>query len=128
MIRFGRTAVLVAAWCAAACLAFAPVAVQAAGALAVGNCGAYGFAYDFKGEQAARTAALRKCTGKDCKVVTAMKHNCAALAVDSHDYCGAFGFASAGRLGPAQNSALRQCYRFGGKDCVIRAFVCDAKG
>ena len=34
----------------------------------------------------------------------------------------------ANRLGPAQNTALKQCYSNGGKDCVIRAFVCDAKG
>ena len=35
---------------------------------------------------------------------------------------------SPGRLGEAQNSALRHCYEYGGKDCVIRAWVCDAKG
>ncbi|MEA2904723.1 MAG: hypothetical protein QOI12_2110 [Alphaproteobacteria bacterium] len=100
---------------------------HAAGALAIGPCGAYGFAYDFTKEQAARTAALDKCTG-DCKVVTAMNRNCAALAIDGRNACGAFGFAAAARLGPAQNTALRQCYRHGGKDCVIRAFVCDGKG
>ena len=42
--------------------------------------------------------------------------------------CGAFGYAAAPRLGQAQNTALRYCYRNGGKDCVIRAWVCDAKG
>jgi hypothetical protein len=128
MTRFGRTAVLAAAWFAAVCLALAPVAAQAAGALAVGKCGTYGFAYDFKGEQAARSAALKKCSGAECKVVTAMRRNCAALAVDGRNFCGSYGFAAAARLGPAQNSALQQCYRYGGKDCVIRAFVCDAKG
>ena len=123
MTRFGWSAVLVAAL-----LAFAPAAAEAAGALAVGNCGAYGFAYDFTGEQAARDAALKKCTGKDCKVVTAMKRNCAAFAVDGKNFCGAYGFAAASRLGQAQNTALQQCYGHGGKECVIRAFVCDAKG
>ena len=47
-----------------------------------------------------------------------------ALAVGD---CGAYGFAAA-RLGPAQNVALRQCHQNGGKDCMIRAFVCDAEG
>jgi Domain of unknown function (DUF4189) len=109
-------------------LVFAGVAAtQAAGALAVGACGAYGFAYDFHQEQSARTAALGKCAG-DCKVVTAMKGNCAAFAIDAHNACGAYGFAAASRLGPAQNAALRQCYQNGGKDCMIRTFVCDAKG
>jgi hypothetical protein len=125
MTSLART---VAAALAAACLSIAAAAAaHAAGALAVGNCGAYGFAYDFKQEKAARTAALRKCAG-GCKVVAAMKRNCAALAVDGANACGAYGFAAASRLGPAQNRALHQCYQYGGKDCVIRAFVCDAKG
>jgi hypothetical protein len=101
---------------------------EAAGALAVGHCGAYGYAYDFRAADRARAAALKKCSGPGCKVVVAMKRNCAAMAIDLKDACGAYGFASASRLGPAQNTALQQCYENGGKDCVIRAFVCDGKG
>ena len=37
-------------------------------------------------------------------------------------------YAVARRLGQAQNTALRQCYEYGGKECVIRAWACDAKG
>ena len=33
----------------------------AAGAIAIGKCGAYGQAYDFAGEAAARAAALKQC-------------------------------------------------------------------
>ena len=102
--------------------------VHAAGALAIGPCGAYGFAFDYTRHDAAATEAMRKCAGNDCKVVAAMKQNCAAFAVDMRNACGSYGFASASRLGPAQNTALKQCYSNGGKDCVIRAFVCDAKG
>jgi hypothetical protein len=102
--------------------------VHAAGALAIGPCGAYGVAYDHAGAEAARAEAVRKCTGKGCKVVASMKMNCAAFAVDMRNACGSYGFAAAARLGPAQNTALKQCYSNGGKDCVIRAFVCDAKG
>jgi hypothetical protein len=102
--------------------------VHAAGALAVGPCGAYGLAYDYPGADAARAEAMRKCTGKGCKVVASMKKNCAAFSVDMRNICGAYGFASASRLAPAQNAALKQCYSHGGKDCVIRAFVCDARG
>jgi hypothetical protein len=101
---------------------------QAAGALAVGTCGAYGYAIDYARNDAAQTAALLKCSGDDCKVVAAMKRNCAALAIDGRNACGAFGYAAAARLGLAQNTALKQCYSHGGKDCVIRAFVCDGKG
>jgi hypothetical protein len=101
-------------------------ASEAAGALAVGACGAYGFAYDYKQEAAAAQAALGKCAG-GCKVVPVRKA-CGAIAIDGHKPCGAHGYAVAARLGPAQNSALRQCYEQGGKDCVIRAWACDAKG
>ena len=102
--------------------------VHAAGALAIGSCGAYGLAFDHVGDEAARAEAMRKCTGKGCKVVASTNMNCAAFAVDMRNACGSYGFSSAARLGPAQNTALKQCYSNGGKDCVIRAFVCDAKG
>jgi hypothetical protein len=104
------------------------VAAQAAGALAVGACGAYGFAYDYRQSDAARTAALGKCKGDACKVVTGLRRGCAAFAIDGLNVCGSHGFASGARLSQAQNSALKQCYRYGGKDCIIRAWVCDAKG
>jgi hypothetical protein len=100
---------------------------RAAGALAIGNCGAYGVAYDFPQLDAANAAALAQCSG-DCKVAAPMRGNCAALSIDARNACGAFGYAAAPRLGQAQNTALKYCYRNGGKDCVIRAWVCDAKG
>ena len=125
MTSFGRALTRIVV--AAGLLITGAVAVEAAGALAVGTCGAYGFAYDYPKAEAARSAALGKCTG-ECKVVTAMKRSCAAFAIDGRNVCGPLGFASATRLGQAQNSALQQCYRYGGKDCVIRAWVCDAKG
>ena len=34
----------------------------------------------------------------------------------------------ASKLGVAQNTALKYCYNYGGKDCMIRAWICDAKG
>jgi Domain of unknown function (DUF4189) len=103
-------------------------AAIAAGALAVGSCGAYGYAFDYARVDAAEREAMRQCTAQGCRVVTAMKKNCAAFAVDLRNVCGAYGFASAARLGLAQNTALRQCYGNGGAECVIRAFACDGKG
>jgi hypothetical protein len=101
--------------------------VRAAGALAVGQCGAYGVAYDYEQVEAATAAALGQCTG-NCQLATAMHGNCAALSIDVRNTCGAYGYAAAPRLGQAQNTALRYCYKNGGRDCVIRAWVCDAKG
>ena len=101
---------------------------QAAGAMAVGQCAAYGYAFDFSKADAARVAAQNKCVGRDCKVVMMLKHSCAAFAIDGRQPCGPHGFASARRLGEAENVALKSCYQYGGKDCVIRAFACDVKG
>ncbi|MBX9777134.1 MAG: DUF4189 domain-containing protein [Xanthobacteraceae bacterium] len=126
MATFGRAAARIAV---AGAFVLAMVGlVHAAGALAIGPCGAYGVAYDQPGAEAARAEAMRKCTGKGCRVVASTNMNCAAFAVDMRNACGSYGFAAAARLGPAQNAALKQCYSNGGKDCVIRAFVCDAKG
>lgn len=111
---------------AAVLLAASTVAGRAAGAFAVGACGAYGFSYDYPQADAAREAALGQCTG-DCKVV-AVKRACAAFAIDGTNVCGPHGYATAAKLGAAQNTALRQCYRYGGRDCVVRAWICDAKG
>ena len=100
----------------------------AAGALAIGPCGAYGQAYDFRSFSAARKSALAKCEGRDCRVVTTVRHGCAAFAIDFTNGCGARGWGKAAKLGRAQNVALRGCYKEGGKACVIRTFFCDAKG
>ena len=100
---------------------------RAAGALAIGACGAYGLSYDYGETGKASAAALGQCSG-ECKLAAAMQKTCAALAIDGHNACGAFGYAAAAQLGQAQNTALLYCYRNGGKDCVIRAWACDAKG
>ena len=101
---------------------------QAAGAMAIGTCAAYGYAFDYRNPDAARVAAEGKCVGRDCKVVVTLKRSCAAFAIDGHRPCGPHGYASARRLGEAENVALKSCYNYGGRDCVIRAFACDVKG
>ncbi len=101
---------------------------QAAGAMAIGACAAYGYAFDYRNAEAARTAAAGKCNGAGCKVVMMLRHSCAAFAIDGHRPCGPHGYASARRLGEAENVALTSCYQYGGTDCVIRAFACDTKG
>ena len=98
----------------------------AAGAFAIGKCGAYGQAYDFAGEADARAAALKRCDGA-CKAVT-MKRACAAFSIDMTNPCGAHGYAVRPQISSSLNEATRKCYEFGGKECVIRAWACDAKG
>lgn len=97
-----------------------------AGAFAVGKCGAYGQAYDYPAEAGARAAALKRCKG-ECTAVT-MKRACAAFAVDVANPCGAHGYAVEPKISSSLNAATKKCYEFGGKECVIRAWACDAKG
>jgi Domain of unknown function (DUF4189) len=126
MIGFWRR---IAAAVAAASLLLATVsAAQAAGAFAVGACGAYGYAYDYKQMAAARTAAAQKCSGASCKIVGAIRRGCAALAVDAKHPCGSYGWAIDAHLGKAENKSLHRCYQYGGHDCVVRAWACDQKG
>jgi hypothetical protein len=61
-------------------------------------------------------------------VVTNFRRSCAAFAIDARNACGPHGWAKAPSLARAQNVASEQCHRFGGRNCVIRAWVCDAKG
>jgi hypothetical protein len=124
MRDFVRTGVVAAA--AIGLLSAGLTTANGAGALAVGACAAYGYAYDYPSSETAQAAAIEKCGGTCKKVVTTEK-GCVALAVDGHKPCGPNGFANGPRLGAAQNTALKQCYKFGGKDCVIRAWICDGK-
>jgi hypothetical protein len=98
----------------------------AAGAFAVGKCGAYGQAFDYAAEAGALAAAKKQCKG-ECTTVT-MKRACAALAVDMTNPCGAHGYAVKPKISSSLNAATKKCYDFGGKECVIRAWACDAKG
>jgi hypothetical protein len=99
----------------------------AAGAFAIGKCGAYGQAYDYAAEADARAAARKQCKG-DCPTTLTMKRACAAFSIDMTNPCGAHGYAVEPRISSSLNEATRKCYEFGGKECVIRAWACDAKG
>ena len=99
----------------------------AAGAIAIGKCGAYGQAFDYAGEADALAAARRQCKG-ECPTALTMKHACAAFSVDMTNPCGAHGYAVKPRISSSLNQATRECYKFGGKECVIRAWACDARG
>ncbi|MEJ0077428.1 MAG: DUF4189 domain-containing protein [Alphaproteobacteria bacterium] len=118
--------------CLAACFAAFAILVSveshAAGALATGRCGAYGYSVDDLSAEAASMRARAQCKGKDCKVVTSFAKTCAAFAIDAKNACGPTGWAKADSLARAQNIASEQCHRFGGKTCVIRAWACDGKG
>jgi hypothetical protein len=100
-------------------------AARAAGALAIGQCAAYGYAFDYQRLADARAAAMKKCNGGSCKVVATISRGCVAFAIDGRNACGPHGYAVALRLGLAENTAVKYCLDHGGKDCVIRAWACD---
>lgn len=103
-------------------------AAEAAGAFAVGACGAYGYGFDFHKMTDARAAAIRKCSGRNCKIVGDMRRSCAAMSVDAKNPCGSFGWAINSHLGRAENMSMRRCVQFGGHECMVRAWACDEKG
>jgi Domain of unknown function (DUF4189) len=77
---------------------------RAAGALAIGSCGAYGEAHDFRTLDEAQRNALAKCKGEACRVVATVRRGCAALAVD---YANAWRRARLGQGGAARGRAKR---------------------
>ena len=101
---------------------------KAAGALAVGACAAYGYAYDYPSSEAAQTAAHREM--RRHKLQRGRHHReglrC-ALRSTAISPAARTAMPMRRKLGPAQNTALQYCYKFGGKDCVIRAWICDGK-
>ncbi len=109
-------------------LAAAIGSADAAGALAVGSCGAYGYGFDYSKESAARMAAMSKCADGKCRVVGTLHRACAAMSVDAKNPCGSFGWAIDSHLGKAENISMRRCVEFGGHECVVRAWACDEKG
>jgi hypothetical protein len=123
-----RLARVLACFGALAILFFGGIQANAAGALATGQCGAYGYAFDDGSLKSAKRRAMSECRGKGCKVVATVKRACAAFAIDGNNACGPHGWGTANTLGRAQNAASKHCYEFGGRNCVIRAWLCDAKG
>ena len=123
-----RSARLAACLAALAILFSNSLQTKAAGALATGRCGAFGYAFDDVSPEAAALRARAQCKGAECKVVTSFRRACAAFAVDASNACGPHAWANASTLGRAQNIASQTCHRYGGRNCMIRAWVCDAKG
>lgn len=101
---------------------------EAAGALAVGSCGAYGYGFDYGKIADARVAAMSKCAGGKCKIVGVIRKGCAAMAVDAKNPCGSYGWALNSHLGKAENISMQRCAQFGGRECMVRAWACDEKG
>ncbi|MGI8525878.1 MAG: DUF4189 domain-containing protein [Pseudolabrys sp.] len=89
---------------------------RAAGALAVGKCGAYGQSFDFPDVAAARDNAVGQCQAGTCRLVATIQRGLrGAFSIDGTDPCGltagARGPSSAGRKTTRRGPAIRPAAR-----------------
>ncbi len=109
-------------------LAVCAIDSHAAGALAVGSCGAYGSAYGYDRLGAARETALARCGNASCRTAATIRKQCAAFAVERHNLCGARGWAYAAERAQAEALAMQYCREHAAHGCRVRAWVCDDSG
>jgi Domain of unknown function (DUF4189) len=120
-----------------------PHIAMAEGALAVGitenlrEGSTYGFAYDMKTSEFARTVALRKCKGARsatarlkarCRVVASFKRQCVAVALAPK--APGFGWAIEPDLATAEERAIGACQREAGNKwgpCKVSESQCDTR-
>jgi hypothetical protein len=89
----------------------------AAGAFAIGKCGAYGQAFDYAGEADALAAARKQCNG-ECPTTFTVKRACAAFSVDMTNPCGTWlrGQAAHFELAEPGDARMLQIRRQGMRD------------
>jgi hypothetical protein len=110
----------------ASILLLEPASADAAGAIAIGQCGRLGYTYGYPSMAAAQAQALARCTNdgdQTCHVVVSIRGTCAAFAISGS--CGASGWASAASRGVAQQLAINWCIREGGTECAVTRWICD---
>lgn len=98
------------------------------GALAIDhNQGeAYGASYNFDTPGRAERAALREC-GHGCTVVVRYENGCAAYAADQTHGSTIYGWAPGNSEHNAKRKAMRNCYNYGGQNCIVRVWGCEGQ-
>lgn len=127
MQTFNRIVCLALALCGLAL--FTNSKAEAAGAIAIGKCDRVGLSYNFPSQRAAEQRALSECRSRgdrSCEVVVTIHQSCGAFAVSGAGGCSARGWAYAGTRARAETIALGQCRKYGGRNCRVKAWVCDA--
>jgi basic membrane lipoprotein Med (substrate-binding protein (PBP1-ABC) superfamily) len=97
------------------------------GALAIDhNQGSrYGYSYNFSNSAGAEQYALNQC-GQGCQIVVSFNLTCAAYAGDQTADSGIYGWGYDENPKDAQDRALYECKKQGGKSCMVRVWACDA--
>jgi hypothetical protein len=108
-------------------LLLAPPA-SAIGALAVDSARGkgWGASWDHKDRPAAAAGARAKC-GSACAIVLYFWNGCGAWAADQADGSTVSGWGINRSLTTAQNTALSQCRKNGGKQCQLRVWACETR-
>jgi hypothetical protein len=96
------------------------------GAIALGNQDKnYGASYNYNTKQQAIDRALAECGG-GCEVVVTFNGGCAAFASEAGKmFPYGSGWSTESRY-EAERIALDYCRKYGGKDCRIKAWSCEA--
>jgi hypothetical protein len=102
-------------------------AASAFGAIAMSECGRWGYSYGYGNKSDAWARAIRECGQRDCKIAVSVNNACGAVAMDSTKRCGPKGFGAAATRAQAERIALDYCGRYGGRNCTLRAWVCDGR-
>jgi hypothetical protein len=82
-----------------------------------------GFAWGASSIDQAAYQAVSYCAAQDCEPVVWVSNGCAALATSSFDR--RLGWAYAYNKSGALSAARRACVNSGGRDCVVRGWVCS---
>jgi len=88
---------------------------------------AAGWSYQQSDQTSANNVAMRNCVkqgGAKCELVTSFSKTCASLAADGE----IIGWSSASSKDAAQQQAMAQCAKYGGKNCAVQAWVCSGAG
>jgi len=123
--KLALTSVVLAAVVVAAGVVTPMPPAQAAGALAVGSGGSFGFSRNHESMRVARRMALGNCGKADCHIVMTFSGSCLAYASASNGHWGA---ARRGNESIARDSAIEECEARGGRDCAVRTnlgYECD---
>jgi hypothetical protein len=102
----------------------------AAGALAVGACGHFGYVVKYNTPPDAAAAALAFCKqngDQTCEVKVQVEGNCLSFAVDRSNPCGARGWGYAESQDDATSLAISVCVKYGGDHCESRIAACDSR-
>jgi hypothetical protein len=83
----------------------------------------YGWSADWNAESDAKQDALRRCSnqGAACKVVAVYENECGAVAADGNIVTWGTAYLRAN----AQQRALLECKKAGGKNCAIEVWACS---